>query len=172
MKEGENPLELRGLVPPEPLLPAPGLPAWAWFALAAGVLAAALAAVVLVRLSRRRGASGSPSLLQAAYREAATALKSVPEDRIQEAATWISAALRTYLARACADPALYETHEEFIGRSEALATFPGELRDGTSRAFSHLARLKYGPEAQGDPRALAAEARELLDKLHQHAAAA
>lgn len=168
MNEGDNPLDLRGLVPPEPLLPAPGWPSWAWFALAAAVLLVALAVVIVFRLARREKAMSGPSLLQAAYREAVAALKQVPENRIQESATWISSALRTYLARACSEPALYETHEEFVCRTEALATFPEELREETSRTFSLLARLKYGPDAQGDPRPLAENAREILEKLHQH----
>lgn len=172
MNEGGHPLELRGLVPPEPLLPDAAWPSWVWFALAAAVLLAALAVVAVSRVARRKKALSGPSLPQAAYREAVAALNQVPESRIQDAATWISSALRTYLARACSEPALYETHEEFIGRTEALAAFPEDLRKETSRTFSHLARLKYGPEAQGDPRSLADNARAILDKLHQHVRAA
>ena len=172
MNESENPLELRGVLPPEPLLPSPGLPAWAWFALSAGVLLAALTAIVIIRLVRKGGRLGSPSLRELSYRQALAALQSISPDRIQEAATQVSSALRRYLAGACGDPALYETHEEFIGRHQALAAYPDDVRAGTSEAFSHLALLKYGPEAHGDPQALAAEARDLLEKLHRHAPAA
>ena len=65
------------------------------------------------------------------------------------------------------DPALFETHEEFISRHQALASYPEDLRKVTAEGFSHLARLKYGPDATGDPIALVTAARQLLDRLHQ-----
>lgn len=172
MKETDPSLELRGLVPPDPLLPHPGVPVWAWFAMAAGVLLLALIGIILLRvLTRKRMvAPGSPR--EAFYRQAVAALQAISSARIQEVATQVSVILRRYLAGVVADPALYETHEEFISRHEALAKYPEELRRQTAEAFSRIARLKYGREVTGDPQPLTAEARDLLDRLHQNAPAA
>ena len=162
----DDPMALRELVPAEPLLPDPGLPPWAWAAIALAVIA--LAGLVMFL---RRQKSAIPDLRLAreqAYRQALGELEPVPVGGIQEAATKVSVALRRYLAAAAGDPALFETHEEFISRHEALARYPEALRQATSEGFSHLARLKYGRDARGEPEALFTAARQLLDRLHQH----
>jgi hypothetical protein len=167
--QADDALSLRELVPAEPLLPEPGLPTWAWLAIAG----AALALVALtVFLRRDKRAAADPALArEQAYRAAVTELEAPPAGGMQEAATRVSIALRRYLAAVAGDPALFETHEEFVARHEALARYPEDLRKTTAEGFSHLARLKYGREASGDPATLLAAARQLLDRLHQHSPA-
>ena len=165
-EQTDDALVLRELVPAEPLLPSPGLPTWAWLAIAA----AAVAFVALVFLLRRaKREKADPTLArEQAYRTAVGELESPPARGMQEAATRVSIALRRYLAAVSGDPALFETHEEFVARHQALAGYPDDLRKSTAEGFSHLARLKYGREAAGDPAALFSAARQLLDRLHQH----
>lgn len=165
-EQADDALVLRELVPAEPLLPSPGLPLWAWLAIAAAGVAL-LALVFFLRRAKRE--KTDPSLVrEQAYRTAIGELESPPARGMQEAATRVSVALRRYLAAVSGDPALFETHEEFVARHESLAGYPEDLRKSTAEGFSHLARLKYGREAAGDPIVLFSAARQLLDRLHQH----
>lgn len=170
MKETtDDALVLRDLVPAEPLLPDAGFPLWAWCFIAAGVLLLGILAWYLARRQRPIGMVDPRKAKEEAYRRAVAELEaSSGGQTMQEAATRVSVALRRYLAVASGDPALFETHEEFVARHESLAKYPEELRQTTAEGFSHLARLKYGREANGDPAALSSSARQLLDRLHQH----
>jgi hypothetical protein len=164
----DDTLVLRDLVPAEPLLPDPGLPPSAWVAIA---LASVVLLGLLIWVLRRRkkiGMVNPQEVRDEAYRRAVAELSVPSGETMQEAATKVSIALRRYLAVVSGDPALFETHEEFVARHEALASYPEELRKVTAEGFSHLARLKYGREATGDPVALFSSARQLLDRLHQH----
>jgi heme exporter protein D len=168
-EQADDSLVLRELVPAEPLLPTPGLPLWVWLAIAAAVVALIALAFRLRRAKRERADPGR--VRREAYQAALAELEVPPARGMQEAATRVSVALRRYLAAVSGDPALFETHEEFVARHQVLAGYPEELRKSTAEGFSHLARLKYGREAAGDPAALFAAARQLLDRLHQHSPA-
>lgn len=159
---------LRDPVPAEPLLPDPGLPLWAWGLI--GLLAVALIAGLIALIRRRKpvGMVNPEAVREEAFRRAMVELEGGAGETIQEAATKVSIALRRYLAVVSGDPALFETHEEFVARHHSLASYPEDLRASTAEGFSHLARLKYGPEASGDPVALYSAARQLLERLHQH----
>ena len=168
MKEStDDALVLRDLVPAEPLLPDPVLPLWVWLAVAGGILLLLALAWLLLR-RRPTGMVNPVKVREEAYRRAAAELASPTGGSMQEAATKISLVLRRYLAVVAGDPALFETHEEFVARHESLASYPVDLRQTAAEGFSHLARLKYGREAEGDPAALFSSARQLLDRLHQH----
>lgn len=166
-EQKDETLILRDPIPAEPLLPDPGLPLWAW-----GLIGLAVVALVagLIYLLRKKpiGMVDPNRVREEAYRRAVAELDPKPGETMQEAATSVSIALRRYLAVVSGDPALFETHEEFVARHESLASYPEDLRTTTAEGFSHLARLKYGPEASGDPVALYTAARQLLDRLHQH----
>lgn len=164
-EQADDALVLRGLVPAEPLLPPPGLPWWASLAIGAAVVALVGLVAFLRRAKRRK--TDPARAREDAYRAALADLES-PATGMQEAATRVSVALRRYLAAVAGDPALFETHEEFVARHQALSGYPEELRKSAAEGFSHLARLKYGREASGDPAALFSAARQLLDRLHQH----
>jgi hypothetical protein len=162
----DDPMALRDLVPAEPLLPDPALPPWAWVAIGLAIFAAA---ALVVFLRRAKAVVADPHhAREEAYLRAQQELEAAPGGGMQEAATRVSVTLRRYLAAVSGDPALFETHEEFISRHAALASYPEEIRKVTAEGFSHLARLKYGPEASGDPVALFGAARQLLDRLHKH----
>ncbi|MCW1883292.1 hypothetical protein OKA04_01035 [Luteolibacter flavescens] len=165
-KESDDALVLRELVPADPLLPEPGMPPWAWVAIAVAIVAI-VGTIFFIR--RVKSVKADPRHLKnEAYNRAQKELQNLPEGGMQAAATRVSLILRRYLATVCGDPALFETHEEFVSRHAALSAYPEEVRNVTAEGFSHLARLKYGRDAEGDPAALAGAARQLLDRLHQH----
>jgi hypothetical protein len=84
-----------------------------------------------------------------------------------ELATRVSLLLRRYLAELTRDPALYETREEFIGRSDALAQLSPSERSATGGFFDALAQLKYAPLSHAvDPAPLLERAESLLRELH------
>lgn len=168
-KQSDDTLVLRELVPAEPLLPEPGLPPWVWLVIA-GAAGLLIALNLFVRRAKRT-ATDPARVRELAYQAACRELATAPTGGIQQAATLVSVALRRYLAAAAGDPALFETHEEFVARHQALAAYPEDLRKTTAEGFSHLARMKYGRDATGDPAALLAAARQLLDRLHQHSPA-
>lgn len=62
-----------------------------------------------------------------------------------EVATKTSLILRHYLALTLEEPALYETHEEFLLRSDALKKLPRGSRERLAPLLSELATAKYGP---------------------------
>lgn len=160
---------LRGPIPADPLLPDPGLPLWAWGLIGLATVAVIAAALFFFLRRKPVGMVDSNRVRDEAYRRAVAELDSgTPGESMQQAATKVSIALRRYLAVVSGDPALFETHEEFVARHESLASYPEDLRKTTAEGFSHLARLKYGREASGDPVALYTAARQLLDRLHQH----
>jgi hypothetical protein len=165
-------LELKPLVAPEPLLPQQTFPEWAWYAMAVGVIVLTVLIIVIARTARRRTEKATPQNIRLlAYQEALAALGTATQERIQDVAVTVSSALRRYLARVSGDPALYETHEEFVARHEVLTRYPEDLRAAASAMFTELARLKYGREATGDPGALVEKARTLLENLHSIPAA-
>ena len=76
-----------------------------------------------------------------------------------------------YVVRA-GDPALFETHEEFVARHDALAALSADARHAAESGFSRLVALKYSPEIpQGDPKEVISDSRALLKTLHQGFAA-
>ena len=159
---------------PEALLPASPHPAlWAaaaltilllallaWFATRPKTKAPNLAAER--RAARDRAAAGLQALAQAA-----------PPPDARQAAVRASLELRRYLAVASGDPALFETHEEFITRQDSLACLDEAARAACSTGFARLAKLKYAPletSAAGEtlptPTLLAEDCLSLLDTLH------
>jgi hypothetical protein len=161
-------LQLRDLAPAEPFLQPPGWPWWAW--LLAGLVA--LSAVILViAIARRKKAATPPDLrlrAESAYRKACEGIEQAgATGGVQEAATACSTAVRGYLATVCGDPSLFETHEEFLARHQALESYPAEMRERVSTGFSRLAELKYGKDRKGEIAAVTDESRRLLDQLHQ-----
>jgi hypothetical protein len=132
-----------------------------------------IGAAFLIRASLKAAESAhspdSAKEAEKAYREAIDQIRAAASlSMIQEAATSTSAAIRRYLAAATGDPSLFETHEEFLARHEALKGYPIEVRNEASTGFTRLARLKYGKSPDGDASLIADEAQHLLAKLHQN----
>jgi len=157
--------ELQEPAAPEQLLPQDvTTPLW----LALGLLAAVALVYLLVRWLRRPHAGTSESVRELAFREALHALDQLAAPTARGAAVQTSLILRTYLSLAAHDPALFETHEEFIARSDSLKVLTEPAQAACRDGFARLAALKYAPELpESDPATVTAGARGLLETLHR-----
>ncbi len=170
MNEKPTGLELQDAASPEALLPDHGL--WPWWATA--VLSAIAVAVALYLVFRKRKtiAVDPRKVREDAFREALGSLSGIRTDDPRDAAVQCSLVLRKYLSVAAADPALFETHEEFITRRDALQSLTEAARAAAGNGFGSLAALKYGPEIPDMPAAgVVTESRGLLETLHHGFAA-
>lgn len=164
-----DPYELMEPPPVDPLLPAFG--PWVWVAAAAALLAAAGLAIFLLRRRAARGGTAD-SMKQAAYRDALAALDDMTGASAREAAVRCSLVLRNYLVKALSDPALFETHEEFVARHDALQGLEPAARESARRCFANLSQAKYAPEGPArTPGEIVDESRGLLETLHRGLAA-
>lgn len=165
MKEKPVTYELLEPVSPETLVPHSWVEPWM---IIAAVAAFFLLAGLVWSLTRKKPGPPDPRLAQEAARaEAAAALDKIGEVPPREAAVVSSLILRKYLATAAGDPALFETHEEYIGRHEALKDFSEEARGSATLGFTRLAAIKYSPEDPDmeTPQVIAGS-RSLLEILH------
>ena len=135
---------LHDIPSPEPFLPSLSLPWWTWLLPGALLVGAACA---LIQFLRRH--SAAPPSSDNCFRDSCEALEKfrpiLGELSIAEVATKTSLILRHYLALALEEPALYETHEEFLLRSDALQNLPRGARERLTPLLSELASAKYGP---------------------------
>lgn len=140
---------------------------WWWILVGLGAL---LIVVGLFFILLRKIRKADP--LQArreAYREADGALLHLKETQPREVAIQLSLILRRYLAKSMNEPVLFETHEEFIGRHDAIKAFDVPLRVSISGYFAELASVKYGPDegvVEGGIESLKTRAKELLERMH------
>lgn len=145
---------LHDIPDPAPWLPGMEIPWWVW---AVAVLAAAtVVAMVLARHFRTpAGPAGDSSLVYDESRQRLTALKErLPGPSLAEVATDASLTLRGYLAETLEEPALFETHEEYLSRHDALEKLPSGSRERLAPLLEQLAEIKYGRSAPGDATAL------------------
>jgi len=163
MEEPQPSLELRDIPDVAPLLPRDWWPWWAWLTLAATVALLWL----LIRWIMHRNVSQT-SLRRLAYDRAMQSLDSAKSlTDVVSLCTALSLTLRHYLAVACSDPALYETHEELLVRHQAFADLPDTLRHSLGEFFSTLCRYKYAPcEEIVDLSLLVPQATALLQQIH------
>jgi hypothetical protein len=166
MNENATGLELQDAASPEALLPDHGL--WPWWA-GAVLLAVAIAVILFLVFRKRQSAAEDPrKIRENAFSEALGVLSGIKAEDPRDAAVQCSLILRKYLSVAAADPALYETHEEFIARRDALQSLSDAARTAAESGFSRLAALKNGPEIPGTPAAdVIEESRALLETLHK-----
>lgn len=159
--------ELKEPAPPEPLLPADPPNPW-WLVLGGVLLMLILLGGWFLR-RRHRARQADPRVLrQQAFRDAQAALAGINATSARGAAIQASLILRRYLAAAVMDPSLYETHEEFISRSDSLKDLSEPARAACHTAFTTLAAVKYSPhESDQEPGVLIDGARGLLETLHQ-----
>lgn len=146
----------------EALIPKAETP-WLWIAIAAVLLV-----VLIVWLIRRRlkRATDPASIREAAFNDAIAALDTIPHNDAHTAALDSSMILRKYLSITAEDPALFETHEEFVSRHDALQKIPQATRDEVAAIFSRLATIKYAPDAaSANAEKIVGDSRHLLHAL-------
>lgn len=165
MKGKPHDLELLEAPSPESLLPESGFSQW-W--IVAGVALLVLIVVILIVWKRRSPVPNTATLRNAAYADAVAEFTHITATDARDAAIQCSLILRRYLSIAAADPALFETHEEFISRHDALQSLTVESRLAAAAGFTRLATLKYAPDIPADAAAekIIPESRALLETLH------
>lgn len=168
MEETTPSLELRDIPDVTTMLPRDWWPWWAW-----ALIVVALLLLWLIIAQLRKPKNTIASLRQHAYREA---MQSIENARSLQSpvtiATALSLTLRRYLSVAFSDPSLFETHEEFLARHNALASLPEESRSLLTNHFATLCRYKYAPtEGEVDLSPLVPQASDLLNRLHAAPAA-
>jgi hypothetical protein len=163
MDESKPSLELRDIPDVTPLLPREWWPWWAWVAMVAGLL---VLWSIIIALRKSQGSAASQRA--AAFLEAQQALEQAKSlTNAVTMSTALSLALRRYLAIALGDSSLFETHEEFLARHDALASLPESIRHSLSEHFSTLCRYKYAPcEETVDLSLLVPQASTLLHQIH------
>ena len=165
MAEENVSFELREPAAPEELLPKDIIsPLW----LGLGLLVAVILAIFLVRWFRNSSSPNLQSVRELAFRDALNGLTQLAPPTARGAAVQSSLILRTYLSLAAQDPSLFETHEEFIARSDSLKVMTADAQAACRDGFARLAALKYAPELPDlPPSTVVTDARELLEKLHR-----
>ena len=137
-------LALHDLPNPEDLLPGIRIPWWVW--IGATVLLAALAQIIKERLTRRSQPSLSHNeIYLSCEAELNSCRRQLTELSLAHIATQCSLSLRNYLYLNLDEQALYETHDEFLLRSEALEQLPMGARHILGPFLSKLAQCKYEP---------------------------
>lgn len=166
MEEPQNSFKLIENRDAMDLVPTWGFELWWFFALGAAIC---IAALIVLFLCKRKPKGHSALDKERAYREALKELSGLNLDDLREMAMRVSLIVRTYLARHLEEPALYETHEEFVSRHDALAKLPDDTKLETRRVFAQLAEIKYGPtgDVTMEPDTLKREAIELLERIHK-----
>ena len=97
-------------------------------------------------ISRKSKVQDPKQAMRLAYQEAMAELEKLDASIGKENVIIVSLVLRQYLARVMNEPALYETHEEFIGRHDVIKDLSEELKLEITDYFSKLAAIKYGPD--------------------------
>lgn len=155
----------------EPTLPEPSGPGVAsWIV---GMLVLGVILVALIIWSRRRHSASHPlRFKEAAYRDAITTLTQLSPADLRETAIQTSLIVRQFLAKVTNDPALYETHEEFITRQHSLQSLSPTTQAATKQLFDQLAEIKYAAEVPiRQASEIIADAKGLLATLHKEIAA-
>lgn len=146
--------ELHDIPDPVPLLPSDNIPWWMWTILVTAIVG--ILAFVLYRFLRRDplGSGDGSAHFSEAYQALEALASALTNLTLAEIATEASLVLRHYLAAIAGEPALYETHEEFLLREDALESLPYGARQRLTPVLDELAAAKYGPSEQNDTQGL------------------
>ena len=137
-----------------------------WCIVAAVALAAA-GFIWWIRRNRRSEQPG-PTPLETALAALQTLEDKLPP--LRECSLQVSLIVRSYLQGQVQDTSLYETHEEFSQRPDALSSVPDECRYDTRYLLEKLADLKYAGNRELDPvqtRTLIEQARALVNRIDE-----
>lgn len=137
-----------------------------WYFAGTALLAAIVLAVIL--LMRKKPKVDLLKEKREAYQEAKAAFGTNESADPRETAIRVSMILRRYLSRSMKEPALFETHEEFVARHDGLKDLPEEVKSEVGSFFSKLAAIKYAPDdiARGDMQGTHTEGSALLERIH------
>jgi hypothetical protein len=94
---------------------------------------------------------------------------------LRKSATELSLIIREYLSGCSEDPALFETHQEFCRRADALLTLPLAVQVPVRELLEKMAQLKYEPETPENlelARDLASRSKDLIKQMGEISRAA
>ena len=152
----------------EALIPKAETP-WLLIAIGAALLMTLIAWLIRRHIKR---AKDPANIRETAFKDAIAALDAILHHDAHMAALESSMILRKYLSITAEDPALFETHEEFVSRHDALQKIPQATRDETAAVFNRLVTLKYAPDtANANAEKIVSDSRRLLHSLHAALAA-
>lgn len=137
----------------------------AW-GLGIGLLLVGIGLWLIIRHKRRQARILPPTPLLVAFGELERLAEELPP--LRECSLRLSMVLRTYLTGQVQDPALYETHEEFSRRLDALSAVPASCRYETRVLLERLADMKYAGDVPQDPqkaRVMIEEARSVMSNI-------
>ena len=86
----------------------------------------------------------------------------------RQCATELSLILRTYLTGTSEDPTLFETHQEFSMRADALMNLPVQEQIPVRNLLQRMVQLKYEPNTTDDASVaseLARETKDIIERL-------
>jgi len=164
MEEKSPQLPLLEPVAPEHLLPANDLALWG---IGAAIILIFIALIIF--LVRRKSVKRFDPVAAriSAYQTALKSLNEVRTENPRDTAIQSSLIIRRYLVDAVGDPSLFETHDEFVLRENALAALPQPVREAATTGFNRFAKLKYSAgESFESPQAIIDESKRLLETLH------
>ena len=142
----------------------------AWCMIGGIALLLALLGFVIWRKARRSSTETAEDTNEKARADALASLATCPTEDRTETATECSIIVRRYLSRRTGDPALYQTHEEWVSRHDSLEDFSDGIKQQLDELFSQLARSKYAPSDQGDePGVMIENSRQVIDAVHRGA---
>ncbi len=87
---------------------------------------------------------------------------------LRQCATELSLILRTYLTGTSEDPTLFETHQEFSMRADALMNLPVQEQIPVRNLLQRMVQLKYEPNTADDASTaseLARETKDIIERL-------
>ena len=146
----------------EALIPKAETP-WLWIIIGVVLVASLIFWLIRRRLKR---AKDPANIREAAYKDAIAAFDAIPQNDPHAAALESSMTLRKYLSITAEDPALFETHEEFVSRHDALQKIPQSTRDEVAAIFNRLAMIKYAPDSiNTNAETIIGDSRQLLHAL-------
>ncbi|MBK1791262.1 DUF4381 family protein [Persicirhabdus sediminis] len=140
-------------------------PQWATgLAIAAGVIIV-IAIIWALRSPQKKYGKSQGQLAN----EALTSLKErCAELSNKELATELSLILRRFLDVTYQDPSIYQTHEEFILREDALLNIDNDKRSHLLDFLTHLNAFKYKQQSTAAQDELIKQANELLTQLSKN----
>jgi hypothetical protein len=165
MKQRTNSFEL--LEPQHPESSIPNSPIESWMLPTVMVVMFVIGILWWVISKKSRAVEDPMRRRKEAYQQALSALKILQPIQARDAAIHCSLILRRFLATVAADPALFETHEEFISRKDTLDVLTAEARLACNTGFAMLASQKYDADVHNEsPQDIVTAAQTLLETLN------
>lgn len=149
---------------PEPEVYLPGTPLWIWITIGTAVLALLLLIIWLIHRFKKPTPPTpppAPNHLNAAISSLNRLEAALENQPLNEIASATSLIVRNYLATSCAEPALYQTSEEFRARQISL---PKEATD----LLNDLSDAKYSKSTtdQAQAKSFMTRSRTCLETIH------